>query len=33
VTSEALLDALFDDYREFKRGKKRAEWPRLPGGG
>lgn len=27
-----LLDALFDDYREFKRQKKRAEWARLPRG-
>jgi hypothetical protein len=33
VTSDQLLDALFDDYREFKHGKKRAEWPRLPHGG
>jgi hypothetical protein len=26
---DQLLDALFDDYREFKRGKRRAEWARL----
>jgi hypothetical protein len=25
-----LLDALFDDYREFKRGKKREQWSRVP---
>jgi len=29
VTPEQLLDALFDDYREFKRGKKREAWARL----
>ncbi len=33
VTPEQLLDALFDDYREFKRSKKQAEWARLPRGG
>lgn len=27
---EQLLDALFDDYLEFKRGKKRQQWARLP---
>jgi hypothetical protein len=27
---EQLLDALFDDYREFRRGKRRAAWPHLP---
>ena len=32
LTPDHLLDALFDDYREFKRGKKRTEWARLPGG-
>ncbi|HEV7925697.1 MAG TPA: hypothetical protein VGR14_10090 [Verrucomicrobiae bacterium] len=31
-TPELLLDALFDDYREFKRSKKREEWARLSGG-
>src|SRR5213080_2650635 len=30
ASADLLLDALFDDYREFKRGKKREEWPRLP---
>jgi hypothetical protein len=30
ATPDHLLDALFDDYREFKRGKKREEWARLP---
>ena len=30
VTPERLLDALFDDYVDFKRGKKREEWARLP---
>ena len=30
ATSDHLLDALYDDYREFKRGKKRGEWARLP---
>jgi hypothetical protein len=29
---DELLDALFDDYREFKRGKKSQEWARLPPG-
>ena len=29
LNPERLLDALFDDYREYKRAKKRAEWPRL----
>jgi hypothetical protein len=24
-----LLDALFDDYREFRRARRREEWPRL----
>ncbi len=32
VSSEHLLDALFDDYREFKQGKKRAEGARLARG-
>jgi len=31
-TRDLLLDALFDDYREFKRGKKREAWARLSGG-
>ncbi len=31
-TPDQLLDALFDDYREFKRGKKREEWARLSKG-
>jgi hypothetical protein len=31
-TPDLLLDALFDDYREFKRSKKREEWARLLGG-
>ena len=26
---EELLDALFDDYREFRRLKRREQWPRL----
>ena len=29
---EELLDALFDDYREFRRAKRREEWPRLKPG-
>lgn len=32
VTPEQLVDALFDDYREFKRGRKQEEWARLKGG-
>ena len=32
ATPEQLLDALFDDYREFKRGKRREEWARLSPG-
>jgi len=32
VTPEQLLEALFDDYREFKRARKREEWARLPRG-
>ena len=31
-TPDQLLDALFDDYREFKRARKREEWARLSGG-
>jgi hypothetical protein len=31
-TPERLLDALFDDYREFKRARKREEWARLSEG-
>ncbi len=30
ATPERLLDAMFDDYLEFKRGRKREAWPRLP---
>ena len=33
TTPARLLDALFDDYLEFKRGKKREQWPRLPRNG
>ena len=29
VRPDALLDALFDDYKEFRRMKKRQEWPKL----
>ncbi len=29
VSSEDLLDALFDDYKEFRRTKRRQEWPKL----
>jgi hypothetical protein len=29
VTPQQLLDALFDDYKEFRRTKKRSEWPHL----
>ena len=29
LSAKALLDALFDDYKTFRRGKKRAEWPRI----
>jgi hypothetical protein len=32
ASPQRLLDALFDDYREFRRGKRRAAWPRLPAG-
>ena len=32
VRPEQLLDALFDDYREFKRGIKHEEWARLQRG-
>ena len=24
-----LLDALYDDYKEFRRTKRRQEWPKL----
>ena len=30
VSPEQLLDALFDDYREFRRARKRQEWARMP---
>jgi hypothetical protein len=33
ATLQRLLDALFEDYLEFKRGKKREQWPRLPRSG
>jgi hypothetical protein len=26
---EDLLDALYDDYKEFRRMKRRGEWPKL----
>ena len=25
-----VLNLLYDDYREFRRMKRRQEWPRLP---
>lgn len=30
ASPDQLLDALFDDYREFKRARKREEWARMP---
>jgi hypothetical protein len=30
ASPDQLLDALFDDYREFKRAKKQQEWARRP---
>lgn len=29
ATPHEVLDALHDDYREFRRMKRRQEWPRL----
>jgi hypothetical protein len=29
VTPRELLDALYDDYREFRRTKRSREWPKL----
>ena len=29
ITPNELLDALYEDYKEFRRMKKRGEWPRL----
>jgi hypothetical protein len=29
VPPEDLLDALYDDYKEFRRMKRRQEWPKL----
>lgn len=29
VRPEAILDALHEDYREFRRLKKQQQWPRL----
>lgn len=29
VQPDDLLDALYDDYREFRRMKRRQEWPKL----
>ena len=29
VRPEEVLDALYDDYREFCRMKRRQEWPKL----
>jgi len=29
VTPEDLLDALYDDYKEFRRMKQRQQWPKL----
>jgi hypothetical protein len=28
-TPRELLDVLYDDYKEFRRTKRRQEWPRL----
>src|SRR6266545_6271694 len=30
VLGNSLPEQLFDDYREFRRSKRRAEWPRVP---
>lgn len=29
VQPDDLLDALYDDYKEFRRMKRRQEWPKL----
>jgi hypothetical protein len=29
ATPHQVLDLLFDDYREFRRLKRRQEWPKL----
>ena len=29
VTSRELLNVLHDDYKEFRRMKRRQEWPKL----
>ena len=29
ATPQNLLDALYDDYREFRRMKRRQGWPKL----
>ena len=29
VGPEDVLDALYDDYKEFRRMKRRQEWPKL----
>lgn len=29
VSPEDLLDALYEDYKEFRRMKHRQEWPKL----
>ena len=29
VTSQQVLDVLYDDYKEFRRMKRRQEWPKL----
>jgi hypothetical protein len=29
VRPEDVLDALYDDYKEFRRMKRKGEWPKL----
>lgn len=29
VRPDDVLDALYDDYQEFKRTKRKQEWPKL----
>ena len=29
VRAEIVLDVLYDDYKEFRRMKRRQQWPRL----
>jgi hypothetical protein len=29
VRAEVILDALYDDYKEFSRLKRRQQWPKL----